>query len=49
MQPKIFEVVLKILMHCEGCAEDIKYRIHKMQGTSSLKANYIQVFVDLFC
>lgn len=36
MQNKIFEVVLKIHMHCEGCAEDIKYRIHKIQGTFSL-------------
>ncbi|KAL6983944.1 hypothetical protein U1Q18_017316 [Sarracenia purpurea var. burkii] len=31
-EPKVVEVVLKIYMHCEGCAEDIKYCIHKMQG-----------------
>ncbi|KAI8018233.1 Heavy metal-associated isoprenylated plant protein 8 [Camellia lanceoleosa] len=35
VQPKEVEVVLKIYMHCEGCSEDIKYRIYKMQGIFS--------------
>ncbi|CAL5418707.1 unnamed protein product [Camellia sinensis] len=36
VQPKVVEVVLKIYMHCEGCSEDIKYRIHKMQGVMTV-------------
>ncbi|KAI7996668.1 Heavy metal-associated isoprenylated plant protein 7 [Camellia lanceoleosa] len=35
VQPKEVEVMLKIYMHCEGCSEDIKYRIYKMQGIFS--------------
>ncbi|XP_058192787.1 heavy metal-associated isoprenylated plant protein 7-like [Rhododendron vialii] len=38
-EPKIFEVVMKILMHCEGCAEDIKYRIHKMQEVHTVETD----------
>ncbi|GFY88107.1 hypothetical protein Acr_06g0000470 [Actinidia rufa] len=31
-KPKMVEVVLKVYMHCEGCAQDIKSCIHKMEG-----------------
>ncbi|GFY93690.1 hypothetical protein Acr_09g0001360 [Actinidia rufa] len=31
-KPMMVEVVLKVYMHCEGCAQDIKSCIHKMEG-----------------
>lgn len=31
--PKVFEVVLKINIHCEGCAKEVKHCIHNMEGT----------------
>ncbi|XVE92081.1 hypothetical protein REPUB_Repub01dG0066600 [Reevesia pubescens] len=31
-EPKIEEVVLKMYMHCEGCANDIKKYIERMKG-----------------
>jgi hypothetical protein len=33
LQPQIVIVVLKVHMHCEACAEEIKKRILKMNGT----------------
>ncbi|KAA8533341.1 hypothetical protein F0562_033126 [Nyssa sinensis] len=34
---KVIEVLLKIYMHCEGCAKEIKYCIHKMQGVQTVE------------
>lgn len=36
---EVVEVVLKIYMHCEGCAADIKYNIHKMQGVFTVETD----------
>ena len=33
-QPQIITVVLKVHMHCEACAQEIKKRILKMKGLS---------------
>ncbi|KAK3021410.1 hypothetical protein RJ639_046818 [Escallonia herrerae] len=30
-EPKVVEVVLKIFLHCDGCAKDINYCIHEME------------------
>lgn len=30
--PVVIEVVLKIFLHCEGCAKEVKHCIHKMEG-----------------
>lgn len=30
--PKVLEVVLKIKIHCEGCAKEVKHCIHNMEG-----------------
>ncbi|XP_057493820.1 heavy metal-associated isoprenylated plant protein 7-like [Actinidia eriantha] len=38
-KPKMVEVVLKVYMHCEGCAQDIKSRIHKMEGVLTVVIN----------
>ncbi|KZV17113.1 heavy metal-associated isoprenylated plant protein 26-like [Dorcoceras hygrometricum] len=35
-QPKVMEVVLKIYLHCESCAKDVKNCIHKMEGVGSV-------------
>ncbi|PSS26981.1 Heavy metal-associated isoprenylated plant protein, partial [Actinidia chinensis var. chinensis] len=38
-KPMTVEVVLKVYMHCEGCAQDIKSRIHKMKGVLTVLTN----------
>ncbi|KAH0991955.1 hypothetical protein GBA52_003438 [Prunus armeniaca] len=38
-QPQVKVVVLKMLMHCEGCANDIKKYLEKMKGVLSVEAN----------
>ncbi|XP_073135030.1 heavy metal-associated isoprenylated plant protein 8-like [Henckelia pumila] len=35
-EPKVIEVVLKIYLHCEGCAKEVKHCIHKMEGVRSV-------------
>ncbi|KAM2988209.1 hypothetical protein FF2_002315 [Malus domestica] len=37
--PEVKVVVLKTLMHCEGCAIDIKKYLEKMKGVLSVEAN----------
>ncbi|XP_050874794.1 heavy metal-associated isoprenylated plant protein 7 isoform X2 [Lathyrus oleraceus] len=37
--PQIVTVVLKVHMHCEGCAEEIKKRILKMKGVESVETD----------
>ncbi|KAL8258406.1 hypothetical protein R6Q59_030447 [Mikania micrantha] len=34
--PKVTEVVLKMHLHCEGCAKDVKHCIHKMEGVQTV-------------
>ncbi|XP_054807146.1 heavy metal-associated isoprenylated plant protein 7 [Prosopis cineraria] len=34
-EPQIITVILKVHMHCEACAEEIKRRIQKMKGVES--------------
>ncbi|KAI7749166.1 hypothetical protein M8C21_028221 [Ambrosia artemisiifolia] len=34
--PKVTEVVLKMHLHCEGCAKDVKRCIHKMEGVHTV-------------
>ncbi|KAK3035862.1 hypothetical protein RJ639_032999 [Escallonia herrerae] len=34
---KVVEVVLKVYMHCEGCARDVKNCIRKMQGVHTVE------------
>ncbi|KAJ8548294.1 hypothetical protein K7X08_030763 [Anisodus acutangulus] len=34
-EPKVIEVILKLYLHCEGCAKDVKQCIHKMPGKLS--------------
>ncbi|KAM7468786.1 hypothetical protein LguiB_016348 [Lonicera macranthoides] len=36
-EPKVVEVVLKVYLHCEGCAKDVKHCIHKMQGVHTVE------------
>lgn len=31
-RPQIITVVLKVHMHCQACAQEIKRRIHRMKG-----------------
>ncbi|KAL6529106.1 hypothetical protein OROHE_014850 [Orobanche hederae] len=35
-EPKVIEVVLKVYMHCEGCAKDVKHCIHDMKGVQTV-------------
>lgn len=44
VKPKIVEVVLKIYLHCEGCAKDVKRCIRKMPG---LLQTYNILILDL--
>ncbi|CAN1794465.1 Heavy metal-associated isoprenylated plant protein 8, partial [Linum perenne] len=37
-EPKIKTLVLKVLMHCQGCADDIEKTVGKMQGVVSVEA-----------
>ncbi|KAI3733315.1 hypothetical protein L6452_12757 [Arctium lappa] len=37
--PKVVETVLKINMHCEGCAKDVKRCILKMQGVQTVNVD----------
>lgn len=32
LQPQVITVVLKVHMHCEACAQEIKKRILRMKG-----------------
>ncbi|KAK2998973.1 hypothetical protein RJ639_024646 [Escallonia herrerae] len=34
-ESKLVEVVLKIFLHCDGCAKDIKYCIHEMEDLAN--------------
>ncbi|CAI9756369.1 unnamed protein product [Fraxinus pennsylvanica] len=34
--PAVIEVVLKIYLHCEGCAKEVKHCIHKMEGVQTV-------------
>jgi len=36
-------VVLKMYIHCEGCASDVKKKIEKMEGTIMLIKKHLQV------
>ncbi|KAJ1394790.1 Heavy metal-associated domain, HMA [Sesbania bispinosa] len=38
-QAKVNTVVLKMYVHCEGCASDIKRKIEKMDGVISVELN----------
>ncbi|XP_075522574.1 heavy metal-associated isoprenylated plant protein 8-like [Primulina tabacum] len=38
-EQKVIEVVLKIYLHCEGCAKEVKHCIHKMEGVRSVDPN----------
>ncbi|XP_058194384.1 heavy metal-associated isoprenylated plant protein 8-like [Rhododendron vialii] len=38
-ESNVVEAVLKIYMHCESCAADIKYSIHKMQGVLAVETD----------
>ncbi|MCD7473126.1 hypothetical protein HAX54_014752 [Datura stramonium] len=44
---KVIEVILKLYLHCEGCAKDVKQCIHKMPGVQTvdpeLKNNLVKV------
>ncbi|XP_049342572.1 heavy metal-associated isoprenylated plant protein 8-like [Solanum verrucosum] len=46
-EPKIIEVILKLYLHCEGCAKDVKQCIHKMPGVQTvdpeMKNNIVKV------
>ncbi|KAJ3675798.1 hypothetical protein LUZ60_004840 [Juncus effusus] len=46
-EPQVITVVLKVHMHCEACAQEIKKRILKMKGVQSaepdLKASQVSV------
>ncbi|KAL3656016.1 hypothetical protein CASFOL_000412 [Castilleja foliolosa] len=35
-EPKVIEVVLKVYMHCEGCAKDLKHCIHDLEGVQTV-------------
>ncbi|XP_059635997.1 heavy metal-associated isoprenylated plant protein 7-like [Cornus florida] len=45
--PKVVEVVLKVFMHCDGCAQDVKYRIHKMQGVHTVETDMAKAQVTV--
>ncbi|GFQ06697.1 hypothetical protein PHJA_002813700 [Phtheirospermum japonicum] len=36
-EPKVIEVVLKIHMHCKGCAKDVKHCIHDLEGVQTVE------------
>ncbi|KAI3515855.1 hypothetical protein L1887_14760 [Cichorium endivia] len=38
-QPKVVETVLKIHLHCEGCAKDVKNCLYKMQGVQTVNVD----------
>ncbi|KAL8456388.1 hypothetical protein ACS0TY_034559 [Phlomoides rotata] len=38
-EAELFEVVLKIYMHCEGCAKEVKHCILKMEGVQTVDPN----------
>ncbi|KAG5029923.1 hypothetical protein JHK87_013437 [Glycine soja] len=38
-EPRVITVVLKVHMHCEACAQEIKRRIEKMKGVESAEAD----------
>ncbi|KAL9329886.1 hypothetical protein ACSQ67_004889 [Phaseolus vulgaris] len=38
-QPQVITVVLRVHMHCEACAQEIKRRIEKMKGVESVEAD----------
>ncbi|XP_019180365.1 PREDICTED: heavy metal-associated isoprenylated plant protein 7-like [Ipomoea nil] len=31
-EPKVMEVILKVYMHCEACAKEVKHCLHKLPG-----------------
>ncbi|GAA0163595.1 hypothetical protein LIER_39626 [Lithospermum erythrorhizon] len=33
---KVIEVVLKVYLHCEGCAKEVKFTLHKMPGVQTV-------------
>ncbi|KAM3328426.1 heavy metal-associated isoprenylated plant protein 8 [Capsicum galapagoense] len=44
---KVIEVILRLYLHCEGCAKDVKLSIHKMPGVQTvepeMKNNIVKV------
>ncbi|KAG6514476.1 hypothetical protein ZIOFF_024836 [Zingiber officinale] len=38
-EPQVFEVVLKVHMHCDACAQQIKKRILRMKGVETAEPN----------
>ncbi|CAL1355077.1 unnamed protein product [Linum trigynum] len=38
-EPKLKTLILKVLMHCEGCARDIEKIVGRMQGVASVQAD----------
>ncbi|ESW32008.1 hypothetical protein PHAVU_002G285600 [Phaseolus vulgaris] len=38
-EPQVITVVLRVHMHCEACAQEIKRRIEKMKGVESVEAD----------
>ncbi|KAI7754521.1 hypothetical protein M8C21_028891, partial [Ambrosia artemisiifolia] len=47
MAPKVTEVVLKMHLHCEGCAKDVKHCIHKMEGVQTVNPDMEISFVTV--
>ncbi|KAI3730809.1 hypothetical protein L1987_61987 [Smallanthus sonchifolius] len=45
--PKVTEVVLKMYLHCEGCAKDVKHCIHKMEGVQTVNADMEKALVTV--
>ncbi|KAL8037995.1 hypothetical protein ABFX02_11G074600 [Erythranthe guttata] len=36
VKPDLYEVTLKIYLHCEGCAKEVKHCIHDMEGVHTV-------------
>ncbi|KAJ0793823.1 putative heavy metal-associated isoprenylated plant protein/8/17/18/19 [Helianthus annuus] len=45
--PKVTEVVLKMHLHCEGCAKDVKHCIHKMEGVQTVNPDMEKSLVSV--
>ncbi|KAK4486058.1 hypothetical protein RD792_008723 [Penstemon davidsonii] len=46
-QLKVNEVVLKIYIHCEGCAKEVKNCIHKMEGVRIVDIDMVKNVVTV--
>lgn len=42
-------VVLKVHMHCEACAQEIRKRILKMKGEQMAAIKSLVLFISFFC